>query len=237
MKILGIFAHPDDETFGPGGTFAKYAKAGHQVYTLTATRGQVGMTSSQKIEGNVGKQRESELKEATKILGVKEAFVLDFADGSLNEQQLPVLKILIEKVVNQIKPEIIIIFEPLGISLHLDHIAVSKAVVSLFDQGKITPKKIYYFGLSNELAKQFGRDYGLSKDEKAVLIDISKEWPIKLAAMKKHRTQKKDWQRILGRQKILRQKFLQFFKKEMFFLARTSIKNLSLPEKDLLDNL
>lgn len=237
MKILGIFAHPDDETFGPGGTLAKYAKAGHQVYTLTATRGQVGMTSSQKIEGNVGKQRESELKEATKILGVKEAFVLDFADGSLNEQQLPVLKILIEKVVNQIKPEIIIIFEPLGISLHLDHIAVSKAVVSLFDQGKITPKKIYYFGLSNELAKQFGRDYGLSKDEKAVLIDISKEWPIKLAAMKKHQTQKRDWQRILGRQKILRQKFLQFFKKEMFFLARTSIKNLSLPEKDLLDNL
>ena len=37
--ILGVFAHPDDETSCAGGTFSRYARAGVDVYVATATRG------------------------------------------------------------------------------------------------------------------------------------------------------------------------------------------------------
>ncbi len=40
--ILMVFAHPDDETFRPGGTLALLARRGVRVQVLTATRGQAG---------------------------------------------------------------------------------------------------------------------------------------------------------------------------------------------------
>jgi LmbE family N-acetylglucosaminyl deacetylase len=40
--LLAVFAHPDDETFGPGGTLAKYAAEGAAVHLICATRGEVG---------------------------------------------------------------------------------------------------------------------------------------------------------------------------------------------------
>ena len=41
-KLLAVFAHPDDEAFGPGGTLAKYAKEGVEIHLLCATRGERG---------------------------------------------------------------------------------------------------------------------------------------------------------------------------------------------------
>ncbi|MBK7203385.1 PIG-L family deacetylase [Candidatus Amarolinea dominans] len=35
--LLAVFAHPDDESFGPGGTLARYAAEGVQVYYPCAT--------------------------------------------------------------------------------------------------------------------------------------------------------------------------------------------------------
>ena len=41
-SILGIFAHPDDETSGAGCTFTKFARMGANVTVNTATRGELG---------------------------------------------------------------------------------------------------------------------------------------------------------------------------------------------------
>lgn len=40
--LLAVFAHPDDETFRPGGTLALLACGGFPVHVLTATRGEAG---------------------------------------------------------------------------------------------------------------------------------------------------------------------------------------------------
>ena len=37
--LLAVLAHPDDETFGMGGTLALYAKRGAKVHLVCATRG------------------------------------------------------------------------------------------------------------------------------------------------------------------------------------------------------
>ena len=42
-KLMGIFAHPDDETLGAGGVFAKYAAEGVETYLVMATRGERGV--------------------------------------------------------------------------------------------------------------------------------------------------------------------------------------------------
>ena len=41
-RLLGVFAHPDDETFCAGGTFARYAEQGAEIMVVSATRGQAG---------------------------------------------------------------------------------------------------------------------------------------------------------------------------------------------------
>ncbi len=41
-RLLFAFPHPDDESFGPGGTIARYAREGAEVHYVCATRGEVG---------------------------------------------------------------------------------------------------------------------------------------------------------------------------------------------------
>lgn len=232
-KIMGIFAHPDDDTFGPGGTFAKYAKAGHDVHILTATAGQAGRAAGLPIESTLGEHRKKELKDAFSIMGVSHSRLLNFYDGSLCEHQIPLLQHFILEEVQKFKPDVIIIYERNGISLHLDHIAVTKAVITLYDVGKITVPKIYYFGLPREIMSYFGREGGLG-DEKRAIIDIKDFLDTKIKAMKSHLSQEKDWKMIIERFEIAKKQYKDFPNQEYFQLARTSLSNLTFPESDLL---
>ncbi|MDX1520849.1 MAG: PIG-L family deacetylase, partial [Anaerolineae bacterium] len=42
LKLMAVLAHPDDESFGTGGTLAKYAAEGIETHLVTATRGERG---------------------------------------------------------------------------------------------------------------------------------------------------------------------------------------------------
>ena len=73
MKVLMVFAHPDDETFSLGGTTKKLTREGHKIILITATKGEAGMLGDPPIttRENLGKVREKELKRAAKITGIK----------------------------------------------------------------------------------------------------------------------------------------------------------------------
>lgn len=232
-KIMGIFAHPDDDTFGPGGTFAKYAKAGHDVHILTATAGQAGRAAGLPIETTLGEHRKIELKNAFAVMGIKYSRLLDFYDGTLCEHQIPLLQHFILEEVKKFQPDVIIIYERNGISLHLDHIAVTKSVITLYDAGKIQVPKIYYFGLPHEVMSFFGREGGLG-DEKRAIIDIKDFLDTKIKAMKSHLSQEKDWKMIIERSEVLKKQKKEYVDHEYFQLARTSLKELAFPETDLL---
>lgn len=230
--IACVFAHPDDESFGPSGTLIKLAKAGHNVYVITATKGQAGQSSNKEIIGDLGSHRAEELSKACKIMGINPPILLDFFDGTLNEHQLPLLKKSILMELHKLKPDVVIVYERGGISYHLDHIAVTKAMLHIYDEKQYLPDKLYYFGLPSSLSKQIGRDSTLD-DDRLAIIDVSEFMPIKIKAMQAHGSQEKDYVRIIGRLKEMSQG--EYF--EYFSLARSNIKSLTFPETDLLNGL
>ena len=69
-KMLAVFAHPDDESFGPGGTLAKYAAEGVEVTAIAASGGE-GSTLGRSLgygAGGLGAVREEELRRAAREL-------------------------------------------------------------------------------------------------------------------------------------------------------------------------
>ena len=74
MTIVGIFAHPDDEAFGPSGTLALLAKE-NDVYLICATNGDA---ASGKPDPKLAEIRQKELLASANVLGIKKVYFLDF---------------------------------------------------------------------------------------------------------------------------------------------------------------
>jgi len=188
--LLAVVAHPDDETFGMGGTLAYYANSGVDVHLICATRGEVGEVASEMLVGykSVGDLREHELCCAADELGLKKVHFLGYRDsgmqGSPENQhknalvQAPVNKVAreIAHLIRQIKPQVVVTFDPIGGYMHPDHISVHNATVVAFEitrDEKIEtgnlhlhqPQKLYFhifprgfFRLVVKLMPLFGKD-------------------------------------------------------------------------------
>ena len=83
--MLVCLAHPDDETFGMGGTLALYARRGVQVHLVCATRGDVGDVDLELMQGfsTIAERRESELRCAAGILGLTGIYFLGYRDSGM----------------------------------------------------------------------------------------------------------------------------------------------------------
>lgn len=204
-KLLAVFAHPDDEAFGPGGTLARYAAEGAEVHLLCATKGEAGKNSTDSNSVSLGKVRENELLNAAKILGTKKVEFLDFIDGTLSNS---VYHKMAEKIINKIddfKPQVLLTTERLGISGHLDHVAVSMVTTYSYLRAKHKINKLYYYCLPKERRTKELDDYfiyfpeGYDQKDITTRIDFGSFWDQKEAAMKYHQSQMHDVKRILAR--------------------------------------
>ena len=85
LRVLGIFAHPDDETICVGGTLAKYASTGADIRVVSLTKGEAGQIrdASAATRATLRAVRETELAAAGKELGLTETRCLDHPDGGL----------------------------------------------------------------------------------------------------------------------------------------------------------
>ena len=144
--LLFIGAHPDDETFGPGGTLAWYAARGVRVYYACATRGEAGTASPEHLEGYacVGDMRWAELECAAAELGLAGAVYLGFRDSgmpgaadnrhpqALINTPIPQAEEAVVRVIRSLRPQVIITHDERGGYGHPDHIAVHRAVIRAF---------------------------------------------------------------------------------------------------------
>ena len=209
-KLLVVTAHPDDESFGPGGTIAKYAKQGVAVHVVCATRGEAGDNSESRIlnlESRMKKNkplhsiREQELLNASKILGVSQVDFLDFIDGTLNNAQYHAVGEKLINKINDFAPQVIITFDQNGVSGHLDHIAMSFITTYAYFKTNVA-QKLYYHCVSPAWQKHI-KDYfvffprGRTEQEITTTIDVSGVWDMRVAAMREHKTQMHDVTRLL----------------------------------------
>lgn len=188
-RSLIVAAHPDDEILGCGGTVARLNKESHTIYTLILGE---GVTSRDNIKNR--KKRKNEIldlknyaEKANRILGVKEVFFFDFPDNRFDI--IPFLDIVkvIEKIKNQIKPEII--FTHYKNDLNIDHQITYKAVITATRPLKEeTVKEIYSFGIPS--STEWNYPLSFSPD---IFYDISETIDIKLKALEEYKSELREY--------------------------------------------
>lgn len=138
MKILTIFAHPDDETMFSGGTLALLAQAGAEMHYLCATRGEGGELGEPPVcaRQEIGTYRALELARAIHALGGGQLYFLDYIDPLAGEnetlypyaQDFQELVGRIKATIQNLVPEVVITHGSNGEYGHPGHILTHKAV-------------------------------------------------------------------------------------------------------------
>lgn len=147
-KILVVLAHPDDESFGMGGTLALYASKGHEIHYICLTRGEAGDVDSSFMENyeTIADLRTAELMCASKHLGLAHVEFFDYCDsgmagsdanGNVNSLIKAPKEEVVERTVRYIrkfKPDIVLTFDPDGGYKHPDHIYAHQITVDAFEK-------------------------------------------------------------------------------------------------------
>lgn len=195
--IVAIFAHPDDEAFGPGATIAKMAED-HDVYIICVTNGndKTRKYDDEIKEKGLANIRNSELDASAEVLGVKKVFYLNYEDGQLCNNIYHEVASKIEKILKELKPEALMTFENRGVSGHIDHIFLSMVTAFVFKKVE-SVKKLYYYCISSEERDEVD-DYfiyfppGYSSSEIDETFELEDFWDKKVAAVMCHSSQLED---------------------------------------------
>ena len=159
MKILYIYPHPDDESFGPAHVMSKQLRQGHEVYLLTLTKG--GATK-QRFKYNysveeMGEVRYQEMLNVEKVLGLTEMTVLDLPDSGLKEMDPRDIEQVVREHIERIQPDVVASYAVHGISGFHDHLvmhAVAKRVFVELREKLDCLKRLAFVTITEESAKQ-----------------------------------------------------------------------------------
>lgn len=200
-KLLYIYAHPDDESFGVAGISRKYADERVDIAIVTATRGDAGRAGEPALcsREDLPARREAELREAARILGIAQVTVLDYKDKHLAEAPPDQIRRQLVEAIRGHRPQVVVTFDPNGANLHPDHVAISRftsdAIAAAEDPrwhpetGRahrvqrllwVPPVMPWDAPKSPDLRMEPGIDF---------LIDTTKYKEVKAAALRAHRTQ------------------------------------------------
>lgn len=129
LKLLAVFAHPDDESMGMGGTLAKYSAEGVDTHLVCASRGERGWFGPEEQNPGLsilGQIRTVELENAIKELGMKSLSFLNYIDGDVDKADHAEAISKSVTHIRRIKPQVVVTFPPDGNYGHPDHIAVGQ---------------------------------------------------------------------------------------------------------------
>jgi LmbE family N-acetylglucosaminyl deacetylase len=154
--ILGVWAHPDDETYCSAGIMAAAVRLGHRVVCVTATRGEAGSLDPVKWPpAQLGAVREAELVNSLAILGVTEHHWLDYHDGKVSEVGFEEGVDQVQHFVDDIEPHTILTFGPDGMTGHPDHKTISDWTTEAFQRAAPDGASLYYAVHTPEWARRW----------------------------------------------------------------------------------
>lgn len=181
-RILGVFAHPDDEVFCAGGTLARAAALGAETMVVSATRGEAGQIRDARAatRRTLGQVREQELYRSCERLGVQHALCLDYGDGNLQNIDPAPLAAHVAQIIRRFQPDTVITFGPDGAYGHPDHIVIgdvtTQAVALAADAGQFPQQ--FSDGLSpHTLARLY---YSYFPHKPRLLLDRLVHWLVDL---------------------------------------------------------
>jgi LmbE family N-acetylglucosaminyl deacetylase len=204
MVLTGIYAHPDDETFSAGGTFAKYSGQGVRCTIFCATDGDAGKTSGLNVASKeeLGALRRKELDTASRLLGIQRVESPGHPDGALPSVNQDGLIGEIVRHLRRERPDVVITFGPEGApNTHGDHKVISRAATAAFflsgrrtayaeqlkgDLAPHTPARLYYVTWPEPKPDAALQVYGTPA---TATIDVRQFRDQELAAWKAHASQ------------------------------------------------
>ena len=166
--LLAVFAHPDDETFGVGGVLALAAARGVPTHLVCATDGDLGgVAGARELDREL---RRGELREAMTALGVAEPIFLGYRDSGMENWVRPadcfanadteeVVRRL-EAIIEEVRPTVILTFDPGGIYGHPDHVTISARATEAYRRAALRPggpRVLYHQAISRSGLAEMGR--------------------------------------------------------------------------------
>lgn len=202
--LLAVWAHPDDEAFGPVGTLRLAHDQGWATAIITATRGDAGQRDlAQLAPGQtLGDLREQELRRACEVLGVARLDVWHYRDGGLSDVPVDELIARILAVLRDWQPAVVITFGPDGMTGHPDHVAISAATRLACEgvraeTGADLPR-LYYVTMPPERTIEHMMGDAPPPLPATAIVDVSAYEPVKRQALLCHASQRADWEPLLA---------------------------------------
>ncbi len=194
---MAISAHPDDNEFTCVGTLARWAKMGTRVIYVLCTSGDVGIDEPGMTRDRAAQIREAESLEAARIAGVNQVVFLREPDGLL--QATLELRKKIVREIRRYKPEVIMTGDPTIIWSgsdyinHPDHRAAALAALDATFPASGQPNLFEELEQEGLTAHKVRKVYAHAWEKADVFINIEETMDIKVAALRAHKSQLKDW--------------------------------------------
>ncbi len=201
QRLLAVWAHPDDESFGPVGTTRLAHEQGWETTLITATRGDAGNNGDiTPADGEtLADLRERELRCAAEHIGIDRLHVWQHPDGGWADLPPHTLRDEVLAAMRDWQPQVVITFGPDGITGHSDHIAISTATTDAFHQlraelGDQGPQRLYYVTVSPDQRIEHRMGDAPPPGPSHAVLDVSAYVDVKLAALRCHASQRPDWE-------------------------------------------
>jgi len=221
QHVLVVFPHPDDETFGCGGTIAQFVKSGVPVTYVCATMGQMGRNMGKPFfatRESLPTIREAELKDACQALGIKNVIKLGLRDKTIEFEDPEILIGRIERILHEIQPSLVLTHYP-GYAVHPDHNALGDVTIRAIARLSVQDRPVVY-------AHAFSHNSQDAIGQPDIINDISDVSEVKLAAVRAHKSQSQMFlSRIASgenKKKSSKNQFSHMLLKESFWTYRFS---------------
>lgn len=158
--LLGVWAHPDDETYLSAALMRRVVAAGGRVVLICATRGELGTDDPRQDPRRLAARRERELRTAMAQLGVDDVRMLGHPDGACADVDDADVVPVLTDAMRSVRPDLVVTFGPDGITNHPDHCAVSRwTTTAWLAAGERRDRRLLYATMTRSFVERHRRDY------------------------------------------------------------------------------